>query len=74
MAKGFAAGLIQGSVVCGAALVALSLALPQPPRPDTVATEPAAEAPGTQVAAVAPKEAVAPKAKPVEAAAHRRGR
>lgn len=33
MARGFAAGLIQGTVICGAALVALSLALPQPPRP-----------------------------------------
>lgn len=33
MAKGFAAGVIQGTVICGAALVALSLALPPPPRP-----------------------------------------
>ncbi len=36
MARGFAAGLFQGAVICGAGLVALSLALPQPPRPATV--------------------------------------
>lgn len=32
MAKGFAAGLVQGALVCGAGLVALSLAMPQPDR------------------------------------------
>lgn len=33
MARGFAAGLFQGAVLCGAGLVILSLAMPQPPRP-----------------------------------------
>ncbi|RCW84854.1 hypothetical protein [Paracoccus lutimaris] len=58
MAKGFAAGLIQGTVVCGAALVALSLALPQPPRPDQVAALPGA---------VPESAAVSPPAEPVPA-------
>ena len=33
MAKGFAAGLVQGALACGAGLLVLSLVLPQPPRP-----------------------------------------
>lgn len=49
MAKGFAAGLIQGTVVCGAALVALSLALPQPPRPEQVAALPESAPESTSV-------------------------
>ncbi|WP_052081268.1 hypothetical protein [Paracoccus halophilus] len=43
MAKGFAAGLIQGAVICGAGLVVLSLAMPQPPRPSGLADVPVAE-------------------------------
>lgn len=67
MAKGFAAGLIQGGVVCGAGLVALSLALPQPPRPDAgpgqggatqIATAPKTTPPGNAASplAAAPDE------------------
>lgn len=63
MAKGFAAGLVHGGLVCGAGLVALSLIMPQPPRPllhTTPATEPTAE-PET---ALSPAPALAPPATP----------
>ncbi|UFS65436.1 hypothetical protein LO749_02425 [Paracoccus denitrificans] len=45
MARGFATGLVHGALVCGAALVGLSLALPQPPRSQAPSAEegPAAE-------------------------------
>ncbi|RDD71218.1 hypothetical protein DVR11_12140, partial [Paracoccus versutus] len=46
MARGFATGLVHGALACGAALVGLSLALPQPPRPQApaaVGQGPAAE-------------------------------
>ncbi|WP_323008329.1 hypothetical protein [Paracoccus sp. (in: a-proteobacteria)] len=33
MARGFATGLVHGALICGAALVGLSLVLPQPSRP-----------------------------------------
>ncbi|MBP8931744.1 MAG: hypothetical protein KBG46_10765 [Paracoccus sp.] len=67
MAKGFAAGLIQGTVVCGAGLVALSLALPQPPRPDQVAA--LSETAPESAAAPVPVETVAPQAPAPEATA-----
>ena len=67
MAKGFAAGLIQGAVVCGAGLVALSLALPQPPRPDQVAA--LSETAPESAAAPVPVETVAPQAPAPEATA-----
>ena len=64
MAKGFATGLIQGGVVCGAALVALSLALPQPPRPGEVAA-PLGTA-SENAAPVAPAQTVTPEIPPSE--------
>ncbi len=67
MAKGFAAGLIQGTVICGAGLVALSLALPQPPRPDQVAALP--ETAPESTAAPVPTEPVPTEPVPVEAVA-----
>ena len=45
MAKGFASGLVHGVLVCAAGLAALSLTLPQPPRPKAAADPgPAVEA------------------------------
>lgn len=59
MAKGFVAGLFQGAAVCGLALMGLSLALPQPPRPgDTAAKSSLADGASTQPAtAAAPTDA-----------------
>ncbi|MFC3569938.1 hypothetical protein ACFOMP_10810, partial [Paracoccus simplex] len=53
MARGFAAGLVHGALICGLGLAALSLALPQPPRP---AALPATDRGGDVKPPVAPQK------------------
>lgn len=67
MKGGFGAGLFQGALVCGAALVVLSLVMPQPPRPAPMSVPGAAAPKGDALKAAAPVVAAAPGDAPVNA-------
>lgn len=67
MKGGFGAGLFQGALVCGAALVVLSLVMPQPPRPAPMSVPGAAAPKGDALKAAVPMVAAAPGDAPANA-------